>query len=190
MLCRRFKRGDEYLLRGVKQRAVQYLRQKLDFGRGVGESEVFVGADVICSTSFNKPRPSSSEIADPKYMARRFVSPTSNICKSLLSTSGNALRDPHNDILPTNFQMQIFLHVILCLWACKMSTACYCGAYCTNLNNLDLIKLCTLYTMILLHYTGLSRLNKGFICQVPKNYYHNFFVEWKVSFHHFYGAHQ
>lgn len=51
-----------------------------------------------------------------KYMDVRFIRPTSNISERLFSTAGYALSDRRKDILPMNFERQIFIHGNTKLW--------------------------------------------------------------------------
>ncbi len=56
------------------------------------------------------------------YMDTRFILPTSNICERLFSKAGFALGNRRKSILPSNFELQVFLHMNTISGTSVMST--------------------------------------------------------------------
>ena len=57
--------------------------------------------------------------SDAKYMDLRFIVPTSNICERLFSKAGYGLDSRRQNTLPSNFELQMFLHANNDLWGIK-----------------------------------------------------------------------
>jgi len=110
---RKIQRGEESELKGVQQRATLHLRKKRD----VGVTPKKVSTPMSFAKLLLKKSKNRTDGSESKYVDTRFIVPTSNLCERLFSKAGYVLSDRRRGLLPSNFEMQLFLHFNSRLWS-------------------------------------------------------------------------
>jgi len=100
------------LLTTEEKKSIEHLKCK--------DSEIITENNSVDSLSYAeqalKKRKINHEKAGSCYMDTRYIVPTSNMCERLFSKTGYALSDRRGNILPSNFEEQIFLHANSSFW--------------------------------------------------------------------------
>lgn len=95
----------------AEKRAVAHLKKE----EGQSSSEVPQESLSFAQRLLKKRRVDNQKSSDG-YVDMRFILPTSNLCERLFSIAGYAMSDRRKNMLPANFESQLFLHINARLW--------------------------------------------------------------------------